>query len=117
MIDPRRGDFEDDASSTRRNTLISLAGNLLAEISLPKLALAWLLMLILPSILLGLVPLAVTVWLSTVKWKLDRAINEIWPVVLLAALIAVGWYGGPRLLRLAKSSFWTLNSLAVEPIY
>lgn len=90
---------------------------MLAEISLPKLALAWLLMLILPSIVLGLVPLAATVWLSTVKWKLDRAIREIWPVVLLAALIALGWYGGPRFLRLAKSSFWTLNSLAVEPIY
>lgn len=90
---------------------------MLAEISLPKLALAWLLMLILPSIVLGLVPLAATVWLSTVKWKLDRAISEIWPVVLLAAVIALGWYGGPRFLRLAKSSFWTLNSLAVEPIY
>ena len=51
IIDPRNGDFEDDASSTKRRSLISLAGSLLVEISLPKLALAWLLMLVLPSLL------------------------------------------------------------------
>ena len=37
IIDPRRGDIEDDASSTKRRSLLSLAGSLLAEISLPKL--------------------------------------------------------------------------------
>ena len=69
IIDPRRGDFEDDASSTKRRSLLSLAGSLLVEISLPKLALAWFLMLVLPSLLLGLAPLAVSAWLNTVKWK------------------------------------------------
>lgn len=41
VIDPRRGDVEDDASSSKRRSLLSLAGSLLAEISLPKLAVAW----------------------------------------------------------------------------
>jgi len=41
LIDPRHGDLEDDASSTKRRSLLSLAGSLLAEISLPKLALSW----------------------------------------------------------------------------
>ena len=41
LIDPRRGDVEDDASSTKRRSLLSLAGSLLSEVSLPKLALAW----------------------------------------------------------------------------
>ena len=48
IIDPRRGDVEDDASSTERRSLLSLAGSLLVEISLPKLALAWLLRLVAP---------------------------------------------------------------------
>jgi hypothetical protein len=40
-IDPRLGDIEDDASSSKHRSLFSLAGSLLAEISLPKLAVAW----------------------------------------------------------------------------
>jgi hypothetical protein len=32
-IDPRRGDVEDDASSSKRRSLLSLAGSLLAEIA------------------------------------------------------------------------------------
>jgi hypothetical protein len=34
VIDPRRGDIEDDASSTKRRSLLSLVGSLLGEISL-----------------------------------------------------------------------------------
>ena len=39
IIDPRKGDAEDDASSTKRRSLFALAGSLVAEISLPKLVL------------------------------------------------------------------------------
>ena len=35
ILDPRNGDIEDDAASTKRRSLLSLIGNLLAEISLP----------------------------------------------------------------------------------
>jgi hypothetical protein len=45
IIDPRDGDVEDDASSTKRRSLFSLAGSLLVEISLPKLAVAWTLLI------------------------------------------------------------------------
>jgi hypothetical protein len=45
IIDPRDGDIEDDASSTKRRSLFSLAGSLLVEISLPKLAVAWTLLI------------------------------------------------------------------------
>jgi hypothetical protein len=117
IIDPRCGDFEDDASSTKQRSLLSLAGSLLAEISLPKLALAWFLMLVPPSLLLGLAPLAFSAWLSTVKWKVSYASVEIWAAVTLIALAALAWFGGRPLLRLAKSSFWALNVLAVEPFY
>ncbi len=117
IIDPRCGDFEDDASSTKRRSLLALAGSLLVEISLPKLALAWFLMLALPSLLLGLAPLAVSAWLNAVKWKFNYALVEIWPALLLAAVAALGWFGGRPLFRVANNSFWSLNSLAVEPIY
>ncbi len=52
-IDPRLGDIEDDATSTKRRTLVSLAGSLLAEISLPKLIAAWAILIGLPAFLLG----------------------------------------------------------------
>jgi hypothetical protein len=35
-LDPRRGDIEDDASSSKRRSLLSLAGSLLAEVSILK---------------------------------------------------------------------------------
>ena len=117
IIDPRKGDFEDDASSTKRRSLISLAGSLLVEISLPKLALAWLFMLVLPSLLLGVTPIAVSVWVSTVKEKAYYSLTDFWPALLLLGVIAFGWFGGRALFRLAESSFWSLNSLAVEPVY
>ena len=37
FVDPRRGDIEDDASSTKRRSMLSLFGSMLVEISLPKL--------------------------------------------------------------------------------
>jgi len=49
VVDPRRGDIEDDASSTKRRSMLSLAGSLLVEISLPKLIFAWAMLLILPG--------------------------------------------------------------------
>ena len=37
LVDPRHGDIEDDASSTKSNSLLTMAGSLLGEISLAKL--------------------------------------------------------------------------------
>ena len=56
VIDPRNGDIEDDASSPDRHSLLSLAGTLLAEISFPKLAMAWIWLVVAPGLLLGLAP-------------------------------------------------------------
>jgi hypothetical protein len=117
LIDPRLGDVEDDASSTKRRSLFGIAGSLLAEISLPKLVVAWLLLIAVPGVLLGLAPLVVSAWLS----KLSRTITEpaswIWVLPVLAIVIAIGWLGGWRLLRLVEQAFWSLNSLAIQPGY
>jgi len=117
LIDPRHGDLEDDASSTKRRSLLSLAGSLLAEISLPKLALSWTLLFLVPGLLLGLAPLVASAWVSLVKYKIASPLIGIWPALLLMVVLAAGLFGARSLLRMAENSFWSLNSLAVEPVY
>lgn len=117
IIDPRAGDIEDDQSSTTRRTLISLAGSLLSEVSLSKLMLAWVLIVGLPGVLLGAAPLVVSVWVAKVSSRVAAVSMEILPAVVLAVLVAIGWFGGRRLFRLVEGSFWSLNALAVQPAY
>jgi len=117
LIDPRRGDLEDDASSTKQRSLLSLAGSLLAEVSLPKLLLAWTLLIVLPSLLLGLTPLVVTGWLETLSRKIADPLSGLWPFLLMAAVLVVGWLGGRPLFRIAEQGFWSLNGVAVQPAY
>src|SRR5262245_35980283 len=114
VIDPRRGDVEDDASSTKRRSLLSLAGSLLAEISLPKLALAWMLLLVAPALMLGLGPIVASAWVSKVWGKITGPLVGFWPLLLLAVVIALAWFAGGKLFRMVESSFWSLNSLVVE---
>jgi hypothetical protein len=116
-IDPREGDIEDDASSSKRRSMLSLAGSLLAEISLPKLLVAWTLLLVLPALTLGVAPIIVSLWIDTFAVKFTTALAGVWSLLLLALVAAVGWFGGRQLFRLVESSFWSLNALAVQPVY
>jgi hypothetical protein len=116
-IDPRRGDIEDDASSSKRRSLLSLAGSLLAEISLPKLVVAFTLLIVIPSWALGIAPIVAAIWFGKLSSKLATGLTSFWPVILLVIVGVVGWFGGRPLLRLAENSFWSLNSLAVQPAY
>jgi Calcineurin-like phosphoesterase len=117
VIDPRRGDVEDDASSTKRRSLLSLAGSLLAEISFPKLVLAWMLLLVVPALMLGIGPIVASAWVSKVWGKITAPLIGFWPLLLLAVVIALAWFWGGALFRMVESSFWSLNSLVVEPVY
>jgi hypothetical protein len=117
ILDPRDGDIEDDASSTHQRSLSSLAGSLFAEISLPKLFAVWIVLLLVPALLLGAAPLLATAWAVAVWNKTADLFTGIWPALLLPLLAAVGWFGGRRAFRLAESSFWSLNALAVQPVY
>ena len=94
VIDPRRGDVEDDASSSKRRSLLSLAGSLLAEISLPKLLVAWFLLIVGPGLVLGVAPVVAAIWVSKLSTRLEYPIAGIWPLVILAVLVGVGWFGG-----------------------
>ena len=117
VIDPRRGDVEDDASSTKQRSMLSLAGSLLAEISLPKLVVAWVLLIGGPAVLIGIAPLALSIWIAAASNKAAYALSGIGSLLLFAAILAVSWFGGRRLLRIVEESFWSLNSLAVQPAY
>ena len=45
------------------------------------------------------------------------ALAGFWPAIQLLIVVVVGWFGGRQLFRLAEGSFWSLNSLAVQPGY
>ena len=87
VIDPRRGDVEDDASSSKRRSLLSLAGSLLAEISLPKLAVAWFLLIVGPGLVLGVAPVVAAIWVSKLSTSLEYPIAGIWPLAILALIL------------------------------
>ena len=107
ILDPRTGDAEDDASSTKRRSLFALAGSLVAEISLPKLMLAWVLLIGLPGFLLGIVPLVGSAWLGKVSTHASAFFTGIWHVVILLVLGVLGWLGGRPAFRLFENSFWS----------
>ncbi|MFD1705049.1 metallophosphoesterase family protein [Methylopila henanensis] len=117
LIDPRRGDIEDDASSTKLWSLASLAAWVLVEVSLPKLILSWLLLIVLPCLLLGAAPLAVTAWLSTFSRNAVDVFSGLAPMLAFSGLLALAAFGGRPAFRLAESSFWSLNALAVQPSF
>jgi 3',5'-cyclic AMP phosphodiesterase CpdA len=117
IIDPRRGDVEDDASSTKNRSLLSLFGTLLVEISLPKLVMTWVLLIVVPALMLGLTPIVASIWLHKVSGAVSYALVGLWSAILFALLVASGWVGGRWVLRHAEQSFWSLNSLAVQPCY
>jgi hypothetical protein len=116
LVDPRQGDVEDDASSRKQRSLLALAGGLLAEISLPKLLVAWMTSVLLPAVLLGLAPLVATAWFETVSVKI-AGLAGIGSVITLLAVIGLGWIGWLPLWRAAEKNFWSLNALAVQPSY
>jgi hypothetical protein len=116
LIDPREGDVEDDASSTRGRSFLAVTGTLVAEISPAKLALAAVVLVVVPGALLGLTPLLLGGWLATLSGQVASAAGLV-AVPVVVAVAAVGWLGGRPLLRLAERSFWSLNALAVQPGY
>jgi hypothetical protein len=116
ILDPRNGDAEDDASSPKQKSLLAIAGSLLAEISLTKLLLAWIVSIVLPAAILGLAPLIVTAWVGGVFSRVLELYGYGAAFVLLA-IVAVGWFGWRPLFRVAEANFWALNALGVQPGY
>lgn len=116
-VDPRLGDVEDDVASTKSRSLLAIGGRLLAEISLPKLLLAWIMLIGSPALLLGAAPLLLLGLASEMARKFTALLVGAWSVLIFAGLIMLAWFGGRPLLRHAEQSFWSLNALAVQPAY
>jgi hypothetical protein len=116
-IDPRRGDIEDDASSPKRRSMLAFAGSLLVEISIPKLLVAWLLLIVFPGLMLGLAPIVASIWFGKITDRIAYSLTEIWSAIFVAFFVGLGWFGGRRVFQLAERGFWSLNSLAVQPCY
>ncbi|MGO9417918.1 metallophosphoesterase family protein, partial [Roseiarcus sp.] len=116
LIDPRLGDFESDHAAPKQRALLAIAGSLLSEISLTKLAAAWAIQILAPAVLLGLAPLILTASIGEASNRFAEAteIGAIIVVVVAAAVAVLGWR---PLFRLAESNFWSLNALAVQPGY
>lgn len=117
LVDPRDGDVEDDASSTKTHSLLSMAGSLLGEISFTKLITAWLILFIVPAVIVGLAPLAASAWVAKFAAKITSPLFGIVPIAILLAVATLGWLFGRRIFRLAESNFWSLNAVAIEPAY
>jgi hypothetical protein len=116
LLDPRRGDAEDDTSSPKQRSLFAIAGSLLAEISLPKLLFAWVFSIVLPASLLGLAPLVATAWLLKLSKSAAQA-TGLGATFVLMIVVAAGWFGWRPLFRVAERNFWSLNALAIQPGY
>jgi hypothetical protein len=117
MIDPRAGDVEDDVSSLKDRSIIVVASSMLVEVSLPKLLISVVVMILLPAVLLGLAPLLVTAWFSVLPRETAAILGGTGTLVLVVVAPAVAWWGGPSLYRASERSFWSLNSLVVQPFY
>jgi predicted MPP superfamily phosphohydrolase len=116
LVDPRWGDVGDDVASPERRSFLSIAGSLLIEISLPKLLFAGTVLLLLPTVLLGIAPLVVTAWVTTISRQLLQ-LTEIGAALTGIVLIVLGVIAWRPLFRVAEVNFWSLNALAVQPGY
>src|SRR3954471_24804573 len=94
FVDPRAGNVEADASSTESRSLLAIAGNLLVEVSLPKLVLALVVLVVLPALLLGSTPLFASMWWTKFS---ATSVGGVGAIIALGVLIVVGWFGGRKL--------------------
>jgi len=117
FADPRNGDIEDDASSTSRHSLLSHAGTMLLDTSLPKLVLALVQALVIPGLVLGAAPLVALWFLQQVWWRLPTEANIAWMSLFLVFDAWIIWRFGPRLFRLVERAFWSLNAALVQPLF
>ena len=117
LPDPRNGDVEDDASSTKQRSLLSLGGSLLAEIGLGKLIVAWIMLIGLPGLALGFLPLVASLWIGKFSTQAQLLVTGLGSLIALVILAAAAWFGGRPVLRVMEASFWSLQGIGIQPGY
>ena len=78
---------------------------------------SWVLLIGLPSFVLGVGPLVISAWLGKLTTHASAFFTGIWPVVILSILAVLGWLGGRPAFRLSENSFWSLQALGVQSAY
>jgi predicted MPP superfamily phosphohydrolase len=117
FFDPRKGDVEDDASSTVSKTLLRHAAGMLVEISLPKLALAFGSLVVVPAILIGALPIAVAWYARTVAHQVAWGVYLLVALALVLIAAVVVWRFGKQVFRATEHNFWSLNAALVQPLF
>ena len=79
LIDPRLGRRGRTMPPARSGARCCRCSAACCRGSLPKLVLAWSMLIVLPGVLLGLTPLVVTAWLATLSGKIADPLNGLWP--------------------------------------
>jgi hypothetical protein len=67
--------------------------------------------------LLGLGPIVASDWVRAVSGTVAAPAIGLWSILVLAAVLAIGYFGWRALFRLVEGSFWALNSVVVQPGY
>jgi 3',5'-cyclic AMP phosphodiesterase CpdA len=116
IVDPREGDAEDDRSSPQARSLTTLAGGFLAEISPVKLLLALVMLVALPNLAVGVAPLAISAWISTVS-DTAQAAASLGSAAVVGTLVLAALLAWRPLFGIIETNFWSLNSLIVQPFY
>ena len=94
----------DDHSATKKRSLLAIAGSLLGEISVAKLAFSLVAQIVLPAAVLGAAPLVLTAFASETTGRLAEA-TAFGAAALALAAIAVAALGWRPLFRLAEFEF------------
>src|SRR5690606_5510718 len=56
-------------------------------------------------------------WLTTFSRSMGSAYGGLLTFAIILFVLAIGWFGGRTIFRVAEQAFWALNAMAVQPLY
>lgn len=116
--DLRRGDADDDRLSPGGRGLRSIILSTLFEFNLLQGALAFLLLILLPALLIGLVPSVARTYGAVLKGAMTRLLDEPYRgLAVLAICAAVAYWWGVSLAKYTLRNIWQLHYTLVFPVF
>ena len=62
------------------------------------------LLIVFPGLMLGIAPIVASIWFNKLSDRFASSLAEVWSAILLAALVALGWFGGRRYFDLPSAA-------------
>jgi len=116
--DLRRGDADDDRLSPGGRGLRSIILSTLFEFNLLQGAIAFLLLILLPALLIGLVPSVARTYGAVLKGAMTRLLDEPYRgLAVLAICAAVAYWWGVSLAKYTLRNIWQLHYTLVFPVF